>query len=368
MIEFFSFIGIPLGWIMYGINQLVQNYGITLIIFSVLVKILMIPLGIRQQKGLISNARMQPKLRELQKHYGNNKQKYSEELQKLYTREQYNPMSSCLPMLIQFPILFGMLDVIYYPIKHMLRLSTEQINKAIEIATDVLGQAAMNGYSKEYPVFSALQQDFGAFADGLGVEVAQKIADFDFTMFGLFLGEQPTLLPQGKPVGLYLVLLLIPILSGLTSAMMSYISAKSTRVTAGEQAAGMTNSMMLMMPVMSVMISFWVPAGLGIYWLISNICSTIQTLILNKVMNPAEAIAKAQAEEEAARERERQERSEAKKRAKERAGKEPDPDEPVDEKALSQKEINRRKLAAARRRDAERYGEEYVEATDEDVK
>ena len=100
MIQFFSFIGTPLGWIMYQINNFTHNYGITLIIFSILLKVCMIPLGIKQQKGLIANARMQPKMKALQKAYGNNKQRYSEELQKLYNEEHFSPMSSCLPMLI----------------------------------------------------------------------------------------------------------------------------------------------------------------------------------------------------------------------------------------------------------------------------
>lgn len=76
--------------------------------------------------------------------------------------------------------------------------------------------------------------------------------------------------------------------------------------------AGMNNSMMIMMPVMSVWISFVVPAGVGIYWLISNICSCVQSYVLNRVMNPAEEIAKAKAEEEAMREAERLERIEQK--------------------------------------------------------
>jgi YidC/Oxa1 family membrane protein insertase len=137
MIEMFSFIGTPLGWIMYAINSVVHNYGITLIVFSVLLKILMIPLGVKQQKGLIVNAKMSPKMKELQRMYGNNKQKYSEELQKLYDKETFSPLSSCLPMLIQFPILFGMLDVIYYPLKHMLRMPAETIDKAVAIATGI---------------------------------------------------------------------------------------------------------------------------------------------------------------------------------------------------------------------------------------
>ncbi len=362
MISFFSFIGTPLGWIMYQINNFTHNYGITLIIFSVLLKLCMIPLGIKQQKGLIANARMQPKMKAIQKAYGNNKQRYSEELQKLYNEEKFSPMSSCLPMLIQFPILFGMLDVIYYPIKHMLRLPVETINKAIEIATTILGEGGLNAYSKEISVLSAIQQNSAPFYEGLGAEVADKILNFDFTMFGLSLFDQPTLTPEGRPFGIYLALLMIPILSGLTSLLMSLITKQSTAATTDGQMAGMNNSMMIMMPVMSVWISFVVPAGVGIYWLISNVCSSVQSYILNKVMNPAEEIAKAKAEEEVMREAERQERIEQKKRAREAGIKD------ADEKGLSQKEIARRKLAAARKRDAERYGEEYVDVTDDDIK
>lgn len=362
MIQFFSFIGTPLGWIMYQINNFTHNYGITLIIFSILLKVCMIPLGIKQQKGLIANARMQPKMKALQKAYGNNKQRYSEELQKLYNEEHFSPMSSCLPMLIQFPILFGMLDVIYYPIKHMLRLPAGTINKAIEIATTVLGENGLNAYSKEISVISAIRHNSAPFYEGLGADIADKILNFDFTMFGLNLFDQPTLTPNGKPMGLYLALMVIPILSGVTSLIMSLITKQSTAATTDGQMAGMNNSMMIMMPVMSVWISFVVPAGVGIYWLISNICSCVQSYVLNRVMNPAEEIAKAKAEEEAMREAERLERIEQKKKAREQGLKDPG------EKGLSQKEIARRKLAEARRRDAERYGEEYVEVTDDDIK
>ncbi len=362
IVNLFAPVGWVLGQIMYYINEVTHNYGITLIIFSILVKVLMIPLGIKQQKGLISNARMQPKMKALQKAYGNNKQRYSEELQKLYNEEGFSPMSSCLPMLIQFPILFGMLDVIYSPIKHMLRLPAETIDKAIEIATNVLGAGGMSAYSKEISVLNALKVNSAPFVEGLGADVASRLADFDFSLFGLFLGEQPSLKPGDKPIGLYIVLLLIPILSGVTSLMMSLVMKKSTGSTMDGQMAGMNNSMMMMMPLMSVWISFIVPAGVGIYWLMSNILSTIQSIVLNKVMNPAEEIEKAKIAEAELRERERQERIEQKKKAKEENLKNPN------ESGLSQKEITRRKLAAARKRDAERYGEEFIDVTDEDMK
>lgn len=360
----FAIIGVPLGWIMYLIYQVIPNYGVTLIVFSLLVKVVMIPLAVKQQKGLISNARVQPRMAEIQKKYANNRERMMEELNKLYAEENYSPVSSCLPLLIQFPILFGLIDVIYYPIKHMLRLPTDVIAKAINIAEQILTPAGMNRYSKEISVLNAVHIDPQAFIDGIGAEYAGQLSGFDFSMFGLGLGDTPRLLPGDMDFQLYLVLLMIPILSGVISLFMSMASMKTQKATMGDsggQAAAMTGSMLLLMPLMSIWISFQVPAGVGIYWLISNAFMCVQTMVLNKIMNPAEEIAKAKKAAEELRERERQERIEAKKKAREEGTS-------IDTKKLSQKELNRQKLAAARKRLAEKYGEEYVEAADEDAK
>ena len=357
----FSFIGVPLGVIMHGIYNIVQNYGITLLIFSILLKVAMIPLAIKQQKGMIASARMQPKMQAIQKAYGNNRQKLGEEMQKLYDKEKFSPLSSCLPMAVQLPILFGMLDVIYKPIKHILQIAPETVEQAIKIAEVVLGEGGMNKYSQEISVLSAVGKDPAPFIQGLGADVVTKISTFDFTIFGVPLGEMPTITPDGKPMGLYLALLMVPILSGLTSVVLSFATQKANPAMEG-QGANMAKSMMLMMPLMSIWISFIVPAGVGVYWLMSNILSLFQTIILNKVMNPREAAARAQEQEVEEKELERLARIEAKKKAKEAGKKE------LDEAALSQKEINRKKITEARRRDAEKYGEEYIEVTDEDVK
>lgn len=168
--------------------------------------------------------------------------------------------------------------------------------------------------------------------------------------------------------------LLIPILSGLTSFLMSWLSMKNNAMPNEGSTAAMNRSMMIMMPLMSVWISFQVPAGVGIYWVLSNALALIQMYVLGKLYNPREMAAKAKAELEAQREAERQEKIEARKAAKEKqaeknrkaaeaakAGKKRNApveveeetlidlveNDEVDEKALSQKEINRMKLAAA---------------------
>ncbi|MEG1972887.1 MAG: YidC/Oxa1 family membrane protein insertase, partial [Oscillospiraceae bacterium] len=230
---------------------------------------------------------------------------------------------------------------------------------AISIATPIMGeQFMMKSYSKELCVLSAINNNPAPLFEGLGEAHAAAISNFDFSMFGLFMGDMPTLTPGDKPWGLYFALLLIPILSGLTSIWMSKVTQASVPQSGDAAAAGMNRSMMLMMPLMSVWISFVVPAGVGIYWLISNVLSAIQSVILNKYMNPAEEAKKAAAEAEARYQAERQEKIEAKKLAREQKAQGIFVE---NEEGLSQKDQNRRKLAEARRRDAEKYGEEYHE-------
>ncbi len=360
----FSAIGLPLGWIMHYIYEFVGNYGITLLIFTLIIRVIFIPISINQQKGMVTMAKIKPKLDDLQKKYGNNKEKLNQETMALYNREKYSPLSSCLPALLQFAILFGVIDVIYYPLKHILRLPEDAIAKATEIATTVLGADNMSRYSSEISIINAVKQSPDAFAS-LDSSFVEAITNFKMNFLGIDLGITPTLFPsEGQAMTMYLMLLAIPVLSGLVSLTMSTMTMRNTPTAAGQQGAAMNSMMMFMMPLMSLYISFQVPAGVGLYWLMSNSFQTIQTFILNKVMNPREMarIAKEEAEEELRKEKE--EKAEARKKARE----EKEINGVPEKSSKSQKEINRERLAAARKRDAEKYGEEYTEVTDKDMK
>ena len=378
-------LGTPLGWILSFFYNLAQNYGLALILFTLFTRLILLPLSIKQQKGLVKMAMFRPKMEEIQKKYAKNPTKMNEELSNLYAREGYNPLSGCLPTLIQFPILFGLIDVIYNPLTHLLKMNKEVIQTAITITNTVLGEGGVSRYSQEMSVIRAVSLDPGAFSS-IGGDFVSQIQNFDFTFFGLDLGVTPTFALN--------VFLLIPILSGISSFLMSWLSMKNNAMPNDGASAGMNRSMMIMMPLMSVWIAFQVPAGVGIYWLLSNVIMLVQQYVLGRVYNPREMAEKAKAELEAQREAERQEKIEARREAKEKQaeknrqaaeaakntkkGRKPArveeetlvdlaEDDEIDEKALTQKEINRMKLAVARKRDAERYGEEYVEVEDRDL-
>ncbi len=344
-----SIFGVPLGYVMWGCYSLVKNYGIALILFTLVTKLILFPFSLKNQKGMIKMARMQPKLTELQKKYGNNKQKLNEEMMKLYDREGYNPMSGCLPLLLQFPILFGVIDVVYKPLTHILRFSNEIVTSATQIAQNVLG-TAFNVSSPQISIINAVTQNPGAFSE-IGSDFVSKVQGFDLTFLGINLGATPS-------SDLWSVLLIVPILSGVTALIMSLVTMK-TSVTS-QQAGGGSKIMMIILPLFSLYFTFIVPTGVGIYWVFSNVFAIAQSLILYKLYNPKQIAEQMALEEEQAKERERQERIAARRAAKEG-------DEEAKKKALSQKEINKERLALARKLDAEKYGEEYDELDDKDL-
>lgn len=350
--------GWPLGWIMWLLYQAIPVYAIALLLFTIVVRAALVPVAIKQQKSMVKMQLYQPRIQEIQKKYANNREKMSEEMSRLYEEEGFNPMTGCLPMLIQLPILFGLYDVIQRPLTHLLHIPGDVVTKATEIASGLMtGSQAANlsrDLSAQIKIISVVGKNPEAFAS-LG-DFASKVQSLKFNIGPIDLTQMPQWGDFLQPIWL------IPLLSFLTSLALSLITMRQTAQNAGENnpAAGMSKGMMLTMPLMSGYFAVILPAGLGVYWILSNLLMAVQTALLNKYMNPKDLAEKARVAYEEKKERERQEKIEAKKRARE-SGLDVD-------KALSQKEINRMKLAAARKRDAEKYGEEYHEVTDDDLK
>lgn len=365
----YRLIGTPLGWVMWLCYQIVSNYGLALLIFTLIVRGAMIPLSLKQQKSSVKMQLIQPKMMELQKKYSNNREKLAEEMNKLYKEENYNPTSGCLPMLIPLLVMFGLIDVVYRPLKHILHLSNDIILKVEETALSLGLVPTINGLnSAQIRAVQSMREDPAPWLQG-GVpqEVIDQVCTLNLDFFGMNLGLTPStsMITDIFTGAGFNMLLLIPVFSGITALIMSLISLRtSASQMQGNQMAASMKGMMLVMPVFSLFIAFSVPAGVGLYWAYSNIFGICQMLLLFKFYNPREMAEKARKEQQEREERERRERIEAKKLARQQAKESGE----LGEKALTQKEINRRKLAEARKRDAEKYGEEYVEVTDDDLK
>ncbi len=330
--------GYPLGLIMKFLYGVFNNYIVALILFTLVTKVIMFPLSIKQQKSTAQMAVFKPKLDEIQKKFANDKNRQNEEMMKLYTEYGYNPSSGCLPLLIQFPILFGLIDVIYKPLTHVFSASSSALNSATEIAKNLLGNA-FSVTNAEVSIINAVKENASAFAKVFTSAELESISNFDMTFLGLDLSATPTF-------G-WNILMIIPILAGITMVAQTFFTTKlsgSAQVTGGSG-----NVMMYSMSLFTVVFTFSVPAGVGLYWIVSNILAIGQSFILNKIYNPqklaAEYEKKIAAIEEA-----------KKKKVKVEVNK--DGKKQVVEKTLSDKEINRMRLAKARELDAEKYGAE----------
>lgn len=353
--------GWPFGWVMLLCYLVSGNYALALFLFTLVTRVALFPLSLKQHKEQAKMAIFKPKLDNIQQKYGNNKQKYNEEVQKLYQEEGYSPLSGCLPAIIQFPVLFGVIDVVYKPLYHILRLSTDLIAQ-LESTAEAAGYSFGQSYASQVELMNIVKTDPSVFS-GFDADVISKISNFNMDAFGLNLSKIPQL--KFMLDGSFNWLLIIPLLCGLTSLATSFYTFKRgmSGQTGGAAAAGTSFGMMIFMIGFSVYIAFVVPAGVGLYWVFSNILMFLQTVYLYWKYDPKKLAENMAAEQEANKEKKRQERIEARQKYNEDKG-----SGALSEKAMSQKETNRRKLAEARKRDAEKYGEEYAEVTDEDLK
>ena len=314
-----------LGFIMNGIfNALsyigIENIGLSIIIFTVIVYTLMIPMTIEQQKFSRMSAVMNPEIQKIQKKYKNKKDqasmmKMQEETKLVYEKYGTSPTGGCLGSLIQFPILFALWPVIqnipayvtsikdaYMPLVNQIMATDgyQKIMEGIGKASPIMINPETYDYSKANTLVDVLYK----FRPGTWDTLADKFPDLTNlidstknslthlnTFLGINIAETPGSMfmtaTKNFSIGLIIVALAIPVLSGLSQ----WISAKlmqqatSTGNDDDNPMAAQMKTMMNVMPVFSVIMCFSMPAGLGIYWIASAVVRTIQQLIINKFLS-----------------------------------------------------------------------------------
>ena len=281
-----SYIYRAFGFMLNLIYGIIENYGISIIILTVLIKLILLPLTLKQQKSMTKMQRMQPKLQEVTEKYKYDKEKQSQETMKLYKEYGVSPTGGCLPLLIQFPILIAFYQVIQKPVQYVLGYSTGKISKLL----------AAEGIKET--------------AAGAQIALAEKLGALNFDFFGLDLAItpwdelKPLLSGEGNIVAL--TALIIPILAGVTTLLTSKISTMMNkkkkeekeekapqRVLSPDQkntgnentAESMTKTMTYFMPLMTLWLTFTFPAAMGLYWTVSNVLGLVQNIVLNNYYN-----------------------------------------------------------------------------------
>ena len=283
---FLDFFAQPLGSFMQFIynNLSFNNYGLAIVIFTVFTRLLLFPLNMNQYKSSAKMRQINPKLEELRKKYGADKQRLNEETMKVYQEEKINPMASCLPMFIQFPIIIVLYRIINGPLTYMLKKTAEQVARLTEVFVNASGHEG-TGIIQEIKVLNFFKMHPEHLNEVSGILNESELLNTNF--LGLNLGETPTFNPSiifGDEMSTYLPLLLIPIVGVFVSYVATKISMSNAPTQENQQASSMNRTMMIIGPVMTLIFSFQLPSGVLVYWISGYLIQIVQQLFVNKYM------------------------------------------------------------------------------------
>ena len=323
----------PFVWLLKCFYSWFDSYGLALILFAVVVKVVLFPLSLKGKRSMIQMNMLSGQMQKLQKQYANNRERYNLEVQKLYEKEKVNPMGGCLWSFIPLLILMVLYPIIRQPIHYMMGINDGDTLNAIAnvvnwgaVALDNgwIRQAAETfandaGYNQLY-LASLITPDSLAAVQAAAGEAGKNIFSINFDFLGLVdLSQIPKLKFWTMEGGLGLFLL--PVISAGSSVLFSVISMKTNAVNKQAQQAANNASMRTMLivsPLISLWIGFTLPAALCVYWIANNLLSMLQEFICGRLLKKDyEKAAAAQAERE--RLEKEEEKEERRRKAEERA-------------------------------------------------
>ena len=276
------YICVPFAWLTRLFYTWTGSYGVALILFTLLVKLVLLPFQLKSKKSMLRMNRMQGKIKDIQTRYANNKEKQQQEMADLYAREGVNPMSGCLWSFIPFPILIALYYIIRTPLRYFMSLSETVITEITTLAASLGYTAAAEGQAAAYEqIYLAkfIHEHWAAF-DGKFA----GLVDLDYNFLGMDLSSVGKDLFSQFPSGGWPVIgiLILPLISAGLQFLMTMISMKSNGNT---QMNGSSKAMMYMMPLMTVWMGYILPAALCVYWIANAAFSCLQELLLNKKFN-----------------------------------------------------------------------------------
>ena len=272
------------GYLLNALYTVFNNYGIAIIVFSVILRIILIPITIKQQKSLKKSAALQEEMKEIQRKYKNNPEKLNQETIDLYKREKVSPFAGCFSSIIQLVIILSVFWLVSQPLTYMKKIDTDVIN-------DYKTQLQQEGNQSTYAEIAIINK--------YGEQDERVRLNMDF--LGLDLSKVPSSNLNDWTV------YVIPILYVISSVASIKITNSFTKkkkddkkaITDGTNVAenepseleameNMNKNMMYMLPLMSVFIAFIAPLGLALYWFISNVLIIIEKIIIDSVMKHKE--------------------------------------------------------------------------------
>ena len=294
MFEFFASL---FGYILAFLYDLINNYGLAIILFTIIIKIILLPLSIKQQKTLKKSTQLQEKMKVIQFKYKNNPEKMNQEMMELYKSENMSPFSGCLTAIIQLLLLLSVFYLVRAPLTYMEKIPTEDINKYI---TQLQEEGKIK--SNVYPEIDVIREQQWLKEKNPDDSNINRLA-LQMNFLGLDLSKVPQ--QNMADFTVYIIPILYILSSFISIRMTTSMQQKQQKENAKKDikidgstgkelvvkeeneidTVMQTNKMMSwMMPIMSISIAFVAPLGLALYWLVNNILMIIERLILNKLI------------------------------------------------------------------------------------
>ena len=280
-----GFIAEIFGYLLNALYSVFNNYGIAIIIFSIILRIILIPITIKQQTSLKKSAALQEEMKEIQRKYKNNPEKLNQETINLYKREKMSPFSGCLSSIVQLVIILSVFWLVSKPLTYMKRVDPNLINQYTQEI-----QTQNNGSKSAYSEIEVINKK--------GMEDERVAINMDF--LGLDLSKVPSSNLNDWTV--YIIPALYVVSSVISIRLTTNMTAKKKKEDIVVEAKNndtkepseldameaMNKNMSYMMPIMSVFIAFIAPLGLALYWFISNVLMIIERCIINIIMEHKE--------------------------------------------------------------------------------
>ena len=291
--QIFGFLGSFLGYILWGIFYIFRNFGLSVILFTLIVKLAIFPFNIKQQKSMAGNARMAKKQKELQEKYGNNREKYTEELNKLYEKEGVKPMGGCLTSFIPIIVIFGVFYAVAYPLTNTLHINSDDVNQALVYVNTIPGYtSSVNTTYQQISLLNIFPNIVNTDAIQ-GIFTPSEISQIQMFVDGFNWGGV-NLFAVPKDYGLFSPYILFPALCLVTNLAAQFVMTKMNK-SQMQQQQGCMKVMLYVMPLISAYFAYAVPSAVGLYWIVSSVFSLVQSVITGKMFSAEQITAKSEA-------------------------------------------------------------------------
>ena len=274
-----TLLGTPLGYVMYLCYRLLGNYGLAIIFFTLLTKVIMFPLSLISQKNSIVMVRMRPALDDIKQRYAGSGAEIAAEQKALYRQEGYSTLKGMLPLLVQIPIILGLINVIYNPMQHLLRLEPETIYSLVARGATLLNTSVAElGTGAQLRVMELVQAQPEQFR---GIAGVAEIVDMDLSFLGLSLAQVPSFANLSW---------LYPVLSGLSALALGFYQNRHNVLQRAQSLLSQWG-MTIFLVAFSAFFAALLPIGVGLYWIAGNLLSIPVLTLCNRIYDPRAALA-----------------------------------------------------------------------------